>query len=462
MTAPAVRSRLRLCSGVQVARADDGLVLRRGLRQETIGIAAAAILRRLATDSYTDEDLRADHRTDLSAIVDRLWQRGWLSVTTEHERRPLLVIEPLGPIPQDRGARPTWRPSQKTAPAQARLSRFAVLRRDEDRLILESPCSPVVITALDPIALLVIWSLAGPTSTPGGHAAVPAHLRVTVIGQLADCGFTETHGSDSKPEPGWAPHELWFHARSRWSRDHPVTTAKNAGASPSARHPGFGGPRQALARADMTSLRRTEASFTAVVEDRRSLRRFDDDNPLTLAEIGEFLFRCARVRWSGHHGRYELVSRPYPSAGAIHELELYLAITRVAGLASGLYRYCPDVHELERVTTDEGVTRQLAYMAGLAIGIVRPPQALVIISARFERIMWKYRDISYALVLKDAGALMQTMNLVATAMGLAGCGVGSGDSRLFAEATQLDPLIETSVGEFIIGSRRSADDAPGK
>jgi oxazoline/thiazoline dehydrogenase len=45
------------------------------------------------------------------------------------------------------------------------------------------------------------------------------------------------------------------------------------------------------------------------------------------------------------------------------------------------------------------------------------------------------------------------MYLVATAMDLAACAIGGGDSDLFAQVTGCDYLAETSIGEFIIGSK---------
>jgi SagB-type dehydrogenase family enzyme len=69
--------------------------------------------------------------------------------------------------------------------------------------------------------------------------------------------------------------------------------------------------------------------------------------------------------------------------------------------------------------------------------------------------------MGYALVLKDLGALMQTMYLVATAMGLAPCAIGSGDAAVFARATGLDPLAESSVGEFALSTRGEGTDGAG-
>ena len=38
--------------------------------------------------------------------------------------------------------------------------------------------------------------------------------------------------------------------------------------------------------------------------------------------------------------------RPYPSAGATYELELYLAVDKCEGLARGFYHYDAGVHAL--------------------------------------------------------------------------------------------------------------------
>jgi SagB-type dehydrogenase family enzyme len=81
---------------------------------------------------------------------------------------------------------------------------------------------------------------------------------------------------------------------------------------------------------------------------------------------------------------------------------------------------------------------------------------LLIITARFGRVSWKYRGMSYATVLKDVGALMQTMYLVATAMELAPCALGGGDAERFARVIGSDYFSETSVGEFLIGTRAAA------
>ena len=72
--------------------------------------------------------------------------------------------------------------------------------------------------------------------------------------------------------------------------------------------------------------------------------------------------------------------------------------------------------------------------------------------ASFQRMAWKYRAMAYATTLRHTGVLYQTMYLVATAMGLAPCGLGNGDADLSARVLGLDYLKESSVGDFLLGT----------
>ena len=60
--------------------------------------------------------------------------------------------------------------------------------------------------------------------------------------------------------------------------------------------------------------------------------------------------------------------------------------------------------------------------------------------------------LAYALILKDAGSIYQQLYLVATALGLAPCGLSFGSSELFEQASGMPRNVECSVGEFMIGN----------
>ena len=85
-------------------------------------------------------------------------------------------------------------------------------------------------------------------------------------------------------------------------------------------------------------------------------------------------------------------------------------------------------------------------------GLSQPPDVLITVAARFGRLAWKYEGVAYSLALKNLGGLYQQMYLVATALGLAPCALGAGNSDTFAQATELDYFAETSVGEFILSA----------
>ena len=68
--------------------------------------------------------------------------------------------------------------------------------------------------------------------------------------------------------------------------------------------------------------------------------------------------------------------------------------------------------------------------------------------------------IAYATTLRHTGVLYQTMYLVATAMGLAPCGLGNGDADLSARVLGLDYLQESSVGDFLLGTPAGGTEPP--
>ena len=203
------------------------------------------------------------------------------------------------------------------------------------------------------------------------------------------------------------------------------------------------------------------SALARVQEARRSIRDYGE-RPLGAGQLGEFLYRVGRLAayWQGEVWtptgavRLAFAPRPYPAGGSLYELELYVVVNACEGLEAGLYHYDAERHRLGRrpaaVADIEGLLQDAAR--GTAIPRERL-QVLIVVAARFPRIAWKYAAIAYSLVLKHVGVLYQTMYLVATAMDLAPCGVGSGNSDRFARAAGTDYYAESSVGEFLLGSR---------
>jgi SagB-type dehydrogenase family enzyme len=195
------------------------------------------------------------------------------------------------------------------------------------------------------------------------------------------------------------------------------------------------------------------------MRERRSVRSFDDRTPITHTELSSFLDCSARVRseWtapvdpSAEELSLTYTSRPYPSGGSSYPLELYLSVDRCEGLDRGFYFYDAGEHALVSIGVRATELEVLLKSAALAMGESGVPQILITIAARFGRVSWKYSSIAYSLILKDVGALTQTFYLMATAMGLGGCAIGSINIDLFARMTGIDFFVEGPVGQFAIG-----------
>jgi SagB-type dehydrogenase family enzyme len=335
------------------------------------------------------------------------------------------------------------------------LSRFAYLRRRGTEMVLQSPLGFAEAVLHHPDATELVAWLAEPRTLD--HC--PA-----LAGVLWNAGALAAEGDEERDEVlrQWEFQDLLFHAQTRAGRHGKPFggTFRHVGSIdplPAARPPAGSGP-IALPRADVEALRADDVPFTAVLEGRVSGRAHGV--PLTLGQLGEFLYRSARIRRvrevevrgaDGGGARFELSSRPYPGGGAIHELEIYVTAHRCDGLEPGLYHYDPLGHQLSLVRPRDARVEALLAMARATAGIATSPDVLITIASRFQRMSWKYETIAYAVSLKNAGALYQTFYLVATAMGLSACGLGNGDFQSFADASGLDPLVEGSIGEFMLG-----------
>jgi SagB-type dehydrogenase family enzyme len=213
----------------------------------------------------------------------------------------------------------------------------------------------------------------------------------------------------------------------------------------------------------------TEAASPAadLLRARRSIRDFDDERPITLAELARFLDRTARIQstWSsrldlGGDGQGDgpmltYTVRPYPSGGSSYELELYLAVDKCEGLERGFYHYDAGDHALAPIGARTAELDAMLNGAEFAMGAPAPPQVLITMAARFGRTSWKYSSIAYSLILKDVGVLLQTFYLMATDMELGGCAIGTTNIDLFAKMIGTELHAEGPVGQFALGRPRT-------
>lgn len=333
------------------------------------------------------------------------------------------------------------------------LSRFAYIRRDEDRLILDCPSAKCRVLLESPTVLTWLGQLTSPgRSKIPGFSEFAAMLELTGFLEAATTGVRNTGDF-------WEFHDRLFHNSSRLGLgSHP--------AGGSYRFAGKSAPEPALKpmstrspiplqEPQLREMGTGEArSLFAVMERRESIREMDDRNPISAKEIGELLYRVGRIRHVRNSGKQEIISRPIPAAGAIHEIDFYLVVRQRDGLEKGLYYYNGKEHALCRCDTDDKHVN--AFLSDASVAMEQPnspPQCIVILTSRFSRIAWKYEGIAYRLTLMNAGVVLQSLYLVATELNLACSALGNGNSKTFALATGIDLLAETSIAEFALGSK---------
>jgi SagB-type dehydrogenase family enzyme len=425
---------------------------------------AASLRTGLPLQSFASDSRKADAEIDL--LVRQLARRGLLEYRLGHLRNgeDQVVIEPQVPD--------YWPRTPKLGDTETIvLSRFAYLRRRGNEMILESPRAGALFRICDPNIAAALAMLSQPQKISRlrrQHGYPGSEL----LALLVDCQIlfrVDAAGGDGlRPAEGgdslvvWDFHDLLFHTHSTEGRQaNPLGGLyPHAGVispPPAVRAP-WPGKTIDLGKLPAEPSQANSAVATLLYQ-RHSTREFDDRQPITLAELARFLDRTARIqaKWKseldfGDGGpEFEYAARPYPSGGSAYELELYLTVANCEGLARGFYHYDADRHALVPIAARAPELEAMLTSAEFAMDAPGPPQILITIAARFDRVSWKYSSIAYALILKDVGVLLQTFYMMATDMGLGGCAIGSNNIDLFEKMTGIEFHIEGPVGQFALG-----------
>ena len=335
------------------------------------------------------------------------------------------------------------------------LSRFATMVWSGGKATLVSPVSALSLELTEDSQLALVCRFRNPLKFSSLDQEDRRLASVLIAGGLVvaadgheECGALQA----------WEPHDLNFHVLSRRPRK---TAFRLRGMRPP--EPLF----VPKARGKMLRLIRpgaevtgSEGSFWDVLAARSSTRAFSRDG-LSLPLLSALLFFSARsVHISRDKELGDTDHRNYPSGGGRYPLEIHLVVPprTCAGLAAGIYHYRPKEHALERLAGFGSVAQQFLERVHASSPPLKVEEGWVLlaISARMMRTSWKYDSIAYSVILKEVGGLMQTIYLVAAALGLGACALGSGPMDLLQRVTGVDAIAEPQVGEIVIGRPQQA------
>jgi len=150
-----------------------------------------------------------------------------------------------------------------------------------------------------------------------------------------------------------------------------------------------------------------------------------------------------------HAGHCETTERPatlrtVPSAGSRHPFETYVLATRVEGLATGIYGYVADQHQLQEVQLGEDLGARCAEVSYRQQMVARGA-ATFIWAADAYRSVWRYGDRAYRYLHLDAGHVCAHLYLAVAAVDCGCCGIAAYDDDGYNKLLGLD-----GVDEFVV------------
>ncbi len=189
------------------------------------------------------------------------------------------------------------------------------------------------------------------------------------------------------------------------------------------------------------------------VRGRRSQRDPFSGASIGREELGALLDLAAAITGQGSTGGGSARLRAWPSAGALHPLEVHALVLLGAGVERGAYRYDPSCHAL--VPGPKHLDDDLLRRTILADAVGEGAALAVVLTAVFERTQAKYGERGYRFALLEAGHAAQNLLLVAQSMGLAAVPIGGFCEDALGRALGVDPARESPVHVLLFGRARA-------
>jgi len=323
----------------------------------------------------------------------------------------------------------------------------------------------------------------------GFSALVPAHQRLEIkdveclanlsaeqwvtvaksdeaqINNLAELGFVVV---DIDEEPyltyrkhdemftagGWTPEAACFHfaAEDRYEYDQAAdleTAIKEAPEKFAQKVKDFGPPPPAFWEPERVGewqplpMATAEGQLYELLASRRSVRTYTD-KALSKKQLATLLYEVWGCRGTSELAKdLPVLRKSAPAGGSMHPTEVYTLIRNVEGFEPGIYHYSSERHALgliEAKTADE--IAELAVECSHGQTWLKEASIIFIMTSRWTRHMWKYRDVSraYTVMYMDAAHLSQSFYLVAGELGLGNCVTGALDAPTIESALGLDGI----------------------
>jgi len=190
-----------------------------------------------------------------------------------------------------------------------------------------------------------------------------------------------------------------------------------------------------IALPEPAALNLGRADLREIMEQRRSVRRYDENAPLSLEELSLLLWLTQGVKKVSEKTGMSL--RTSPSAGARHPLETLLAVRRVEGLEPGIYHFIAHRHALLPLISGADILDQIGASTGGQAQVLTSAVTFIWVALPY-RTSFRYGTRAYRYLFLDAAHVSQNLHLAAESIGCGVCAIGAFEDEAANAALGLD------------------------
>lgn len=191
------------------------------------------------------------------------------------------------------------------------------------------------------------------------------------------------------------------------------------------------------------------------ITNRQSIRYTLHNNDISLQTLSNLLYYSnGEASYAFDMGMGEAIFKYIPTPGGRASSELYLVNFEVNSIPYGIFHYSVKSNSLELIK--KGNFRKIMFNIAGNQEQIKTTSLMLISTSRIDRIAWKYQDAAgYRAIYLEAGALMQNLYLLASALELGIGVIGTFKDKEIDSYLNLDPDKEIVTALYTVGKRKN-------
>lgn len=173
---------------------------------------------------------------------------------------------------------------------------------------------------------------------------------------------------------------------------------------------------------------------------------------LSLQNLSNVLYYTNGITDKLNYPGVHLLLRAAASAGALYPNDIYVAAINVKGLKPGIYYYHPANHNLTQIGNQQSL--QSLSLASPYPDIQKNASAIIIITANFDRTIWKYRERAFRYIVPDAGHILGNLGVVVSSILLPYVSTSFFDDEKMKTVLGLSPQDEGVLSMVVLGKNK--------